>query len=49
MTNLKQVHHELFRRAPDERYESLADLSVFCRQTKDRSQRLRDGAVEFKP
>ena len=49
MTNLTMAHRELFRRAPDEHYESLAELSTFCQQTKERSRRLRESGTEFKP
>jgi predicted GNAT family acetyltransferase len=37
MANLTHAHRELFRRAPDERYSSLASLAEFCREQKIRS------------
>jgi hypothetical protein len=40
MTNLVQASRELFSRAPDERFESLADLSDYCQQQRrDASER----------
>lgn len=38
MANLTRAHHELFRRAEDERFESLAALFEHCRQEKRESQ-----------
>ncbi|MGC3971637.1 MAG: DUF932 domain-containing protein [Pirellulales bacterium] len=38
MTNLTRASNELFKRPPDERYESLQALADFCRQQKQGSQ-----------
>ena len=38
MTNLPRAHDELFRRSPDERFESLASLLSHCRNDKDNSR-----------
>lgn len=37
MTHLTRASDELFRRSPDERYESLTALAQFCRTQKDNS------------
>ncbi len=37
MTNLTRAHNELFKRAPDERFESLTALTQFCREKKENS------------
>lgn len=37
MTTLQRAHQELFRRAPDEQFSSLAALTEHCRQQKDLS------------
>eukprot|EP00913_Durusdinium_trenchii_P028518 g26746.t1 len=37
MTNLKQAHRELFRRSPDERFESLNELTQYCRKQRESS------------
>ena len=37
MANLKQAHHELFRRGPDERYASLQELWEYCQRSKKQS------------
>lgn len=37
MTNLKHAHNELFRRGPDETFQSLSDLAKFCRDQKEKS------------
>ena len=37
MANLTRAHQELFRRRPDERFESLPALLVHCRSDKERS------------
>lgn len=49
MTNLTRASQELFSRPPDERFESLSDLSDYCRSMKDRSQRLKEPGTEFRP
>lgn len=38
MANLTRAHHELYRRAEDERFESLATLFEHCRREKRESQ-----------
>ena len=38
MAQLKRAHHELFRRAPDECFDSLAALVQHCVRQKDQSQ-----------
>lgn len=38
MGNLTRAHHELFRRNPDERFESLTDLWQQCQRDKEQSQ-----------
>jgi len=37
MANLTRAHQELFRRRPDEQYESLAALLARCREDRERS------------
>lgn len=37
MTNLTQAHKELFRRSPDERFESLEALAQHCQQQREKS------------
>lgn len=37
MVQLNRAHNELFRRAPDERFESLQELSAFCQNEKQTS------------
>ena len=37
MANLTRAHQELFRRRPDERFESLAALLAHCRDDRERS------------
>ena len=37
MTHLSRAHRELFRRAPDERFASLATLLAHCQQQRDDS------------
>ena len=37
MTNLTNAHRELFRRAPDERFSTLPELSAHCRERKGKS------------
>jgi histone H3/H4 len=37
MANLTRASNELFRRSPDERYESLTTLAQFCRELKEKS------------
>jgi hypothetical protein len=37
MVNLKRGHNELFRRSPDECFESLPDLLQYCQQQKEQS------------
>jgi hypothetical protein len=37
MANLKAAHRELFRRSPDERFESLDALYRHCRQARESS------------
>ncbi|MBI1315022.1 DUF932 domain-containing protein [bacterium] len=37
MVQLKRAHNELFRRSPDERFESLQELTEFCRSEKHAS------------
>lgn len=37
MSTLKRAHNELFRRSPDEQFESFDSLIQFCRQQKDKS------------
>lgn len=38
MATLTRAHDELFRRNPDERFETMDDLARFCRAQKERSQ-----------
>lgn len=49
MPNLTRASTELFKRPPDERFESLATLSRFCEDAKDRSRRLKEPSPEFRP
>lgn len=49
MTHLTRASHELFRRPPDERFESLADLARYSQDQKDRSRRLKEAGTEFRP
>ena len=37
MANLTRAHQELFRREPDERFESLPALLTHCRHDRERS------------
>lgn len=37
MANLTKAHHQLFRRGPDECYESLADLHDYCLRQQEAS------------
>jgi hypothetical protein len=37
MANLTKASQELFRRPPDERYDSLASLAAFCQEQKEKS------------
>lgn len=37
MNHLKQAHNELFRRSPDERFKTLADLGEHCLRQKEES------------
>jgi hypothetical protein len=36
--NLLRANQELFSRSADERFETLADLSTYCRQKREASQ-----------
>ena len=38
MATLKRAHNELFRRAPDEIYDSIDDLLTRCRRDRDESR-----------
>ena len=49
MTNLTQASRELFRRPPDESFETLGDLSAYCCGLRDRSRRLKEPSAEFRP
>lgn len=49
MANLTRARDELFQRAPDECFGSLAQLSEHCRDTKDACHRLREPADQFSP
>jgi Domain of unknown function (DUF932) len=49
MVNLTQANCELFKRPPDECFESLADLSVHCCDLKERSRRIKEASTEFRP
>ena len=49
MANLTHANRELFKRPPDERFASLADLSVHCQATKDCSRRVKEVSTEFRP
>ena len=49
MTVLTHASRELFRRPPDERFETLGDLSNHCSALKDRSRRIKEPGVEFRP
>ncbi len=49
MANLTHANHELFKRPPDERFESLADLSAHCSAMKERSRRVKEVSTEFRP
>ena len=40
MANLDLAHHELFRRSPDETFESLTALASHCRQVREQSEDL---------
>lgn len=57
-SNLTEASRELFRRSPDERFESLSELYTHCREDRDRSverwvppeqlrPRLGDGRLDF--
>ena len=37
MTNLLRANQELFRRTPDECFESLDELAAFCQRQKEKS------------
>ena len=49
MTNLTHASRELFSRPPDERFDSLADLSRHCQEAKERGRRFREPGTEFLP
>lgn len=49
MASLTQASRELFRRPPDERFESLLDLARHCQGLKERSRRLKEAGTEFRP
>lgn len=49
MANLTRASVELFKRPADERFESLAALSQFCEDGKERSRRLKEPSTEFRP
>lgn len=49
MTQLLHASRELFRRPPDERFETLADLARHCQDVKERSHRLKEPGTEFRP
>jgi hypothetical protein len=49
MINLTQANCELFKRPPDECFETLADLSVHCYDMKERSRRVKEASTEFRP
>ena len=40
MANLKGAHQQLFRRTPDETFDSLDELTMFCRQQRESSTEL---------
>jgi hypothetical protein len=49
MTNLTQASHELFSRPVDERFESLAELAVYCHNQREHSRRLKEPSAVFSP
>jgi hypothetical protein len=49
MTNLTEASRQLFRRPPDERFETLADLHRYCAELRERSQRYKGPSSEFRP
>jgi hypothetical protein len=49
MANLTQASCELFKRPPDECFESLARLSTHCCDMKERSRRIKEASTEFRP
>lgn len=49
MTRLLDASRELFSRPPDERFETLSDLSRHCQETKERSRRVKEASTEFRP
>lgn len=49
MAILTRASRELFRRDPDESFESLPDLHRFCQEAKDRSRRVKEPGDQFLP
>ena len=49
MTNLTQASQQLYRRPPDERFQSLPDLHRHCVELKNRSRRFKEPGTEFEP
>ncbi len=49
MTNLTQASHELFFRPADERFETLAELAIYCHNQREHSRRLKEPSAVFSP